>query len=90
MVGLYFFCNGSDFPLKASQLAAGEYKELSNLSTCPMKIVDRIRNLEDHSQLVAGVLGWKEWNDAENKVVSLQPVHGWALMLPENSPLRNP
>jgi len=87
---LVFFCSGKeDLPLKASKLAAGEYPELSNLTTCPMKIVDVIRKLEDNSQLVAGVLGWRECTDAENEVTSLQPVHGWALLLPEKSPLRS-
>jgi len=87
---LVYFCMGSDYyPIKASQLAAGECKELSNLSTCPMKIVDRVRKLEDKSQLIAGILGWRECKNAENNVMSLQPVHGWSLLLPEKSPLRS-
>jgi len=54
-----------------------------------MKIVDRVRELEDKSQLIAGILGWRECKNAENNVMSLQPVHGWALLLPEKSPLRS-
>jgi len=86
---LVHFCNGYPYPIKANRLAEGKYKELTGISTCPMKIVDRIRNIEDHSTLVAGIAGWKEHDDAPNGVKSLSPFHGWALLLPPNSPLRS-
>jgi len=83
-----FFCTGSSIPLKAMELAKGECKDLTCLSSCPMKIVDRIRNISDKSILMAGILGFILHNDTPNGI-SLKPAHGWALLLPESSPLRS-
>jgi len=86
---LVHFCNGAPYALKASKLSKGGYKDLSVISTCPMKIIDRLRKLEDNSTLVAGMVGWKEHHNTANGVKSLEPVHGWALLLSPNSPLRS-
>jgi len=83
------FCSGLKYPLKAKKLAAGDYnKELSCISSCPMKIIDRLRNITDDSTLMAGILGFSLHNDSPHGV-TLQPSHGWALMLPVSSPLRS-
>ena len=77
--------------LKASKLAMGEYaSELSNLSACPLKIIDDINKVEDDATLVGGVLGYTVHPHMEtsNGVVSLEAAHGWSLMLPPESPLR--
>jgi len=84
-----FFCSGKDSPLLAQDLAAGKYDELSCLTNCPMKIEDRINRISDDSTLLAGILGFKLHKDTVNGVPSLQPVHGWALLLTESSPLRH-
>jgi hypothetical protein len=86
---IVYLCNGTEYPLKAAILSKGEYKDLSCVSSCPMKIVDRLRNLEDESTLKAGILGFSVHNKTTNGVPSLQPAHGWALLLPPQSPLRN-
>jgi len=39
---LIYFCTGTKGNLKAKDLANGECKELSGLSSCPMKIIDRL------------------------------------------------
>jgi len=85
---IVFFCNGVDYPLKASELSIGEYKDLSCLSSCPLKIVDRLRDISDNATLMGGILGFYMHNQTANGVPSLQPAHGWALLLPINSPLR--
>jgi hypothetical protein len=85
---LVFFCYGNEMTLNVQDLAKGEYsKELSCLSYCPMEIIDVVRKKKDTSTLMAGVLGYKQYNETENGVTSLEPVHGWVLMLPEKSPL---
>jgi len=85
---LVYFCTGSNRNLKATDLAYGECKELSGLSSCPMKIIDRLHAVEDNSTLVAGILGFQVHSNSKNGVSSLQPVHGWCMMLPPTSPLR--
>jgi len=80
------FCTNSDNPIKAESLAAGKIN-LSCLNSCPMKIIDRIHDLTDNSKLIAGIVGFTAHNSTNN-VLSLQPAHGWSLMLPPNSPLR--
>jgi len=83
------FCTGAQYPLKAKELASGGYKDkLSVLTSCPMKIVDYIRKIEDDSTLIAGILGYKIHKNTPNEVTSLEPAHGWCLLLPENSKLR--
>jgi hypothetical protein len=43
----------------------------------------------DDCVLIAGVLGYKVVGQGtENGLVSLEPAHGWAMMLPPDSPLR--
>jgi len=83
------FCTNKTYPLKAKELKEGKCTELSCLSSCPMKIVDRINNVEDKSTLFAGVLGFQKHENSQNGIPSLQPVHGWVMMLPPNSPLRS-
>jgi hypothetical protein len=83
---LVYFCKGDPY-VNASKLAFGNYRNLSGLSSCPMKIVDVVRNLQDSSTLMGGMLGFKVHQDAPNRVQSLEPVHGWCLLLPEKSPL---
>jgi len=86
---LVYFCRGSKVAIKAQNLAKGDIKELSCLSSCPMKIVDTRRKIEDNSTLTAGILGHSVYTDSSNGVPSLQPAHGWALLLPVSSPLRS-
>jgi len=85
---LVHFCMASKQSLKAKDLASGNCPELSGLSSCPMKIVDRLRNISDQSTLVAGIFGFRLHSDSQNGVASLQPAHGWCMLLPPNSPLR--
>jgi len=85
---LVYFCTGLKRNLKAKELANGECKELSGLSSCPMKIIDQLREVEDNSTLIAGILGFKVHSNTINGVSSLQPAHGWCMMLPPTSPLR--
>ena len=82
----------------SSELAAGEYAEtLSCLSSCPMKVVDVPRNLQDNSFVVGGMAGFRVHRSSDqtglqpgDAVPVLQSVHGWCMMLPEASPLRAP
>jgi len=80
------FCSSYE-SLNSKTLSKGDYKELSCLSTCPMKIVDAIRKIDDEANLVAGMLGYKKYGD--NDVVTLEAFHGWSMLLPSKSPLRN-
>jgi len=74
----------------AKDLKNGDYNEKLNcISTCPMKIVDTINKISDESTLFAGIFGYKVDDKTFNNVISLKPVHGWGLVLPEKSPLRN-
>jgi len=83
------FCTGGEYTsIEAENFSSGKIDELSGLSSCPMKIVDRLRKIEDHSTLIAGILGFRVCSESKNGVTSLQPMHGWCLMLRENSPLR--
>jgi len=81
------FCNGTEYPLSVNKLKNGEYKDLSCLSSCPMKIVDRNRNIQDDSTLIAGILGFKIHTDTLNGVPSLEPAHGWTMLLSVHSRL---
>eukprot|EP01124_Arcella_intermedia_P004656 TRINITY_DN12638_c0_g2_i1.p1 TRINITY_DN12638_c0_g2~~TRINITY_DN12638_c0_g2_i1.p1 ORF type:complete len:182 (-),score=16.90 TRINITY_DN12638_c0_g2_i1:35-547(-) len=78
-------CTGAEV-IKASSIR--KTKELACWSACPLKIVDHVRNVSDTARLAAGVLGFVSHEDAPNGVLSIQPAHGWALMLPVNSKLR--
>lgn len=82
----------------SSKLAAGEYAEtLSCLSSCPMKVVDVPRNITDNSFVVGGMAGFRVHRSSDQAgpqaggaVPVLQSVHGWCMMLPEASRLRDP
>jgi len=89
LVGFMLGAEGGQ--LKAKKLAAGEYaKELTCLSSAPMRIIDK-RNpadpVADDSIVAAGIMGYKVHARSEGPV-ALEPAHGWVLMLPANSPLR--
>lgn len=79
----------------AAKLAAGEFAEtLSCLSSCPMRVVDVLREISDNSFVVGGMAGFRVHasgqgsNGAVAAVPALQSVHGWCMMLPVSSPLR--
>jgi len=75
--------------LYKEDLTSGKYsKELSGVSSCPMRIVDVLHNLRDDSILIAGILGFKVYEDSQNGIATLEPSHGWVMLLPSNSPLR--
>jgi len=84
-----FFCSGKDSPLNAEDLAIGKYDELSCLTYCRLTLEDKINRISGESELIAGILGFKLHKDTFNGVPSLQPAHGWALLLSESSPLRS-
>jgi len=73
----------------ASDLASKKYAaDINGLSSVPMKIVDVINNVSDMSLLIAGVMGFKIHNDSPNHLSTLEPAHGWTMLLPPDSPLR--
>jgi hypothetical protein len=77
--------------IKAKDLSNGKLaSDLSHLSACPLKVVDLNNGIEDNATLVGGVLGYTvhEHTETSNGVVSLEPFHGWCMMLPPKSPLR--
>jgi len=86
---LISFLTGYD-KITAEDLASGAYaQKLSCLSSVPLKIVDRIREITESSYLAAGILGFKVERSTTNNLLSLQPAHGWCMFLPDNSPLRS-
>jgi len=83
------FLTGCSDGLKPKDIASGKSaKYLSCLSSVPMKVEDKLNGVEDMSTLIAGIVGYKVHQDSPNGVTSLQPAHGWVMMLPQNSPLR--
>ena len=60
----------------------------SGLVTVPMTITDGTN--EEQSAIVAGMVGYKfhEKDDDAKKVYSLEPVHGWSLLIEKNSAFR--
>uniref|UniRef100_A0A0G4GNA0 Uncharacterized protein n=1 Tax=Chromera velia CCMP2878 TaxID=1169474 RepID=A0A0G4GNA0_9ALVE len=78
--------------VKASKLAAGEYdKSLSCVSSVPMKIVDEVYKRQDNATMVGGMLGFTVTKSEANGVATLQPSHGWSmLLLTADSCLRKP
>jgi len=85
-----FISGGINRSFAADRLTSGYYKEsINGVSSCPMKIVDTIRKIEDNSVLIGGMLGFKVHHDSPNKIDTLEPFHGWAMLLPPNSPLRS-
>jgi len=61
----------------------------SGLVTVPMTITDGAN--EEQSAIVAGMVGYKfheKDDDDEKKVYSLEPVHGWSLLIEKNSAFR--
>jgi len=84
-----FLTGTPDYKLTAANLKKGQYNEyLSGVSSCPMKIIDRVRNISDMSVLISGIMGYKLHENSQNHVATLEPAHGWVMMLPPNSPLR--
>lgn len=76
--------------LKAKELARGEYaKELSGLTSCMVHVVDRVRDIKDDSIVVAGMLGYSIHPAVEGRPTTLQPAHGWCMLLPPSSALRS-
>lgn len=83
-----FLTGNKDRKLRANDLRDGEYaKVLSCLSSCPMKIVDRLRDITDMSAVVGGILGY-QIIPGTTPTPTLQAAHGWCLMLPRASRLR--
>jgi hypothetical protein len=77
--------------IKAKDLSNGKLaSDLSHLSACPLKVVDLNNGIEDNATLVGGVLGYTvhDHTETSNGVVSLEPFHGWCMMLPPKSRLR--
>jgi len=86
---LEFLSGTEKFQIKAEEFKRGEYSEhLSCISSCPMNIVDAVRNISDDSILISGILGFKVHDTCQNGVATLEPAHGWVMLLPVNSPLR--
>lgn len=67
-----------------------EDKIQSGLISTPLTLFNRQMPITDEGKLVAGMIGYTVHDEAtENKRVSVQPFHGWSLMLSKNSPFRS-
>jgi len=79
--------------IKANELARGSCaKELSSLSACPVHIhyAWKDEETQDKATFISGVLGFHVHPQSPNCVVTLEPAHGWCMLLPPESPLRAP
>ena len=80
--------------MEASEFASGRFaKELTCLSSVDIKIkysgvAGWPNDPEDMSVVAAGLMGYRVFPATEERRITLEPAHGWSLMLPEDSPLR--
>ena len=60
----------------------------SGLVSIPLKLEDRFKGIEDHSAVIAGMMGYKFHHETTTTRPAVEPMHGWTLVLKPNSVFR--
>ena len=87
------FLTGEEYLWKRNVNSAETREVLNGINSVPMKLSLEIRNPvdSDDADLIGGIAGFVIVRPEKtyNQVPSVQPHHMWAMLLPNNSPLRH-
>jgi hypothetical protein len=77
-------CSGQE-RVKVKPAKEGLRSFFSGLSSTPVTIIG---DNPERGIVVSGILGFRKYNTNPNRVLTVEPVHGWCLLLPMDSRLR--